>query len=240
LPFDRLRNTSLTTLEIDGTPILRVFNDASHTITRSHSDEDGTVVALIRHGETEANLTGRWQGVTDGPLSSRGRAQAEALASHYDGIAHIYTSHLSRARLTGAALAAASGVELTERPDLHEIDFGEWEDLTAEEARARHREEWDAIYVHHRDLPRGRTGETAGGAGQRIAAAVEEIAAAHPGARVAAVTHGGAIRAYAAAVVGLGFDNRSHLALPGNVEVTHVRMAGVGPVLAAYNMRPGH
>jgi broad specificity phosphatase PhoE len=56
---------------------------------------------------------------------------------------------------------------------------------------------------------------------------------------VAAVTHGGSIRAYAAGVVGLGFDNRSHLALPGNTEVSHFRITGEGTVLAAYNMRPG-
>ncbi|MBU1225656.1 MAG: histidine phosphatase family protein [Actinobacteria bacterium] len=56
---------------------------------------------------------------------------------------------------------------------------------------------------------------------------------------MAVVTHGGAIRAYAADLVGLSFDNRSHLALPGNTEVSHIRVAAHGPVLSSYNMRPG-
>ncbi len=75
--------------------------------------------------------------------------------------------------------------------------------------------------------------------GHRMSRAVEEIAAEHPAGRVAAVSHGGAIRAYAADVIGLSFDNRSHLALAGNTEVTHIRMASHGPVVSAYNMRPG-
>ena len=38
-----------------------------------------TEVILIRHGETEWNLSGRWQGHADSPLINRGVEQAEAL-----------------------------------------------------------------------------------------------------------------------------------------------------------------
>jgi broad specificity phosphatase PhoE len=224
---------------VDGGRIMRVFNDASHSETSAHPDEDGTVVALIRHGETLANLAGRWHGITDGPLSERGMAQAAALAASYDGVSHVYSSHLSRARETAAALATAVGTTVEVRPDLHEIDFGGWEDHTPEEIQTLHPDDWRAVYEDHHDLPRGGTGETAAAAGARMARAVAEIAGAHAGGRVAAVTHGGSIRAYAADVVGLGFDNRSHLALPGNTEVSHFRMTGSGPVLSSYNMRPG-
>jgi len=238
-PIDSLRNTSLTTFEFGDSPCVRVFNDATHTRTATHPDAAGPVVALIRHGETDANLEGRWHGVTDGPLSDHGVEQAAALATRYDGVAHVYTSHLMRAMETGRALAEATGVSRTVRGDLHEIDFGAWEDMTPREIRERFPEEWQAIFVEDRDVPRGGTGETMDGVGRRIGKAVEEIAAAHPGTRVAAVSHGGAIRAYAAGIVGLEFTNRSHLALPGNTEVTHVRVAAHGPVLSAYNLRPG-
>jgi broad specificity phosphatase PhoE len=218
---------------------MRVFNDATHTAADRHPDEEGTVVALIRHGETLANLAGRWHGITDGPLSETGIEQAAALAAAYDGVAHVYSSHLVRARETAAALAGAAGIPVGVRDDLHEIDFGSWEDHTPEEIRTRHPDDWRAVYEDHRDLPRGGTGETAAGAGARMARAIGQIAAAHPGERIAVVTHGGAIRAFAADVVGLGFDNRSHLALPGNTEVGHFRMTENGPVMSSYNTRPG-
>jgi len=238
-PVDRLSNTSMTTFEFGDQRVLRVLNDASHTDTTGHPDETGQVVALVRHGETYGNLDGRWQGITDGALTETGLAQAADLATAYNGLDHVYASDLQRAKDTAAALAAASGTGVTVREDLHELDFGEWEDLTPAQMREQWPDEWAAVYVHDQDLPRGITGETAEAMGLRIARAVEEMAAAHPGARVAAVTHGGAIRAYAADLIGLPFDNRSHLAIAGNTGVSHIRMAGHGPVLSSYNMRPG-
>ena len=238
-PIDSIRNTSLTTFEFGDESCIRVFNDATHTPFVTNPDEDGPVVALIRHGETVANLEGRWHGITDGPLSGHGVEQAAALAARYDGVSHVYTSHLVRAMETGRALAEATGVNRTVRDDLHEIDFGAWEGLTPQEVAERFPDEWQAIFVDGVDLPRGDSGETMDGVGRRIGNAVLEIAAAHPGARVAAVSHGGAIRAYAAGIVGLDFTNRSHLALPGNTELAHVRVAAHGPVLSGYNLRPG-
>ncbi|MBU1225655.1 MAG: histidine phosphatase family protein [Actinobacteria bacterium] len=172
-PIDRLVNTSMTTLEYAGRPILRVFNDASHTEAARHPDETGSLVALVRHGETLANVEGRWQGVTDGALTEEGLAQAARLAAVYDGFGHVYASCLQRARDTAAALAAARGVGVAIRGDLHELDFGKWEDLTPEQVQEQSPEAWAAVYVHHRDLPRGAIGETAAAAGRRIAAAVQ-------------------------------------------------------------------
>jgi probable phosphoglycerate mutase len=239
LPFDRLGNTSLTTFRIGEAVSLETFNDASHTRVARHPNETGLVVALIRHGEAVANVVGRWQGITDGPLSDLGREQAAGLAARYDGLSHVYTSHLSRARETAAALAGASGVGVIVRGDLHEIDFGEWEDRTPEEVRERFPADWKAVHEDHVDIPRGRTGETAAEVALRMAGAVESIAAAHSEGRVAAVGHGGAIRAYAAEVVGLGFADRGRLAIPGNTGVTHIRIPGNGPVLSSHNMRVG-
>ncbi|MCJ7724788.1 MAG: histidine phosphatase family protein, partial [Acidimicrobiia bacterium] len=238
-PIDRVANTSMTTFEYADDAMLRTFNDDSHTEAARHPDETGPTVALVRHGETLANVEGRWQGITDGALTRRGRQQAAQLAAVYDGLDHVYASDLQRAKDTAAALAAASGVGVTVRADLHELHFGEWEDLTTAQMLEGWRDAWEAIYIHHQDLPRGSTGETAAAMGRRIERAVAEIAAAHPDGRVAAVTHGGAIRAYAADLVGLSFDNRSHLAIAGNTEVSHIRIGERGQVLSSYNMRPG-
>ncbi|MCJ7726365.1 MAG: histidine phosphatase family protein, partial [Acidimicrobiia bacterium] len=101
-PIDRVANTSMTTFEYADGAMLRTFNDDSHTEAARHPDETGPIVALVRHGETFANVEGRWQGITDGALTRRGRQQAAQLAAVYDGLDHVYASDLQRAKDTAA------------------------------------------------------------------------------------------------------------------------------------------
>src|SRR4051812_33241312 len=70
-------------------------------------------VVLLRHGRTEWNATGRFQGQMDSPLDGIGRAQAEAAAVAVAPMRPnaIVTSDLSRAADTAAAVAAEAGVE---------------------------------------------------------------------------------------------------------------------------------
>ncbi len=86
-------------------------------------------VALVRHGESEANAASTLQGCRlDAPLSSRGRRQAEALAVRLagDGIDRFFASPLQRARETAVLVEAPHGVGLTVDPDLVEFDWGTW------------------------------------------------------------------------------------------------------------------
>lgn len=85
------------------------------------------VITWIRHGESEWNASGRWQGHTDIPLSEVGREQARALARRlveraYDS---VYSSDLRRA-LETATIATDSAVP-TVTPLLREINFGIFE-----------------------------------------------------------------------------------------------------------------
>jgi broad specificity phosphatase PhoE len=194
------------------------------------------VIALTRHGQSEANLAGRLEGVTDGPLTELGVGQGRGLAGWYDSADHIYSSELQRAVGTAHAYASVAGLGVTVRPDLHEMSFGSWEGLTPEDVRRRHPEEWVAVYEEGRDLARGGDGETFAGARERFAAALEKIAAAHRGGRVVVVTHGGVIRASAANVVGLGHEGRERLAMPANTSVSHLRLRPDGRVLVDFNL----
>jgi broad specificity phosphatase PhoE len=235
--IDRIRNTALTVLEADhrGRRI-RVLNDVGHTATRPHPDETGPVVTLVRHGETEANLAGRWQGRTDGRLTERGLRQGAELAARLDGVGCIYASPLRRARLTAEAFARSIGVPVEEHPGLAEIAFGSWEDLTPDEARLTDPELWHRVYDLGEDLARGRTGESHGAAIVRFAGVVDEVLVAHPEGGIGLFSHGGVIRGYVGALVGLEHVTRRRLSIPGNAAVSRIRAGRDGLSLADYNL----
>jgi broad specificity phosphatase PhoE len=217
---------------------VRVLNDATHTATRPHPDETGPVITLVRHGESEANAAGRWQGRSDGPLTERGLRQGAGLAGRLDGVAHVYASPLRRARLTAEAFAGSTGIPVRQHPGLLEIAFGSWEDLSPDEARMSDPALWHRVYDLGEDLPRGGTGESHGAAISRIEAVIEEMVAAHPEGRVGLFSHGGVIRAYAGRVLGLEHVTRRRLSIPGNAAVSQVRIGADGATVADYNL--GH
>jgi broad specificity phosphatase PhoE len=239
-PVEHGTNTAITVL-VDGSKGWRVraLNDAGHLGSAPVPAGGATVVGLARHGESEANVAGVWHGLTDGPLTPLGMVQGAALSARYDAVDHIYSSHLQRARLTATAFGAGRGLEPAVRPDLHEMAYGRWEGLTSREIQELFPDEWAANYVDGGDLPRGRTGETAAGAAARMLRAVSQIASTHPGGRVLAFSHGGAIRACVGGILGLGAAARDLLESPGNTSVTHLRVGEAGVVVADYNTGAG-
>ena len=153
----------------------------------------GTRILLARHGETEWNRIGRWQGQADPPLNEVGLQQAAELAERLagDGISAIYASDLQRASETARVIGERLGLDVVEDEALREIDVGSWSGLTRPEVEARFPEgfaRWQAGQIGH-------DGETSEQLTERVVAAVERIARAHPGDTVLVVTHGGAIRA---------------------------------------------
>ena len=102
-----------------------------------------TEIIIIRHGETEWNQTGRFQGHSDVPLSETGRAQAEALGRNLalDHVDVIYASDLTRALETAAPLAARFGLTVTPDPLLRELNFGAWEGQSFNDVNAENPEQ---------------------------------------------------------------------------------------------------
>jgi broad specificity phosphatase PhoE len=91
-------------------------------------------VLLVRHGQSEWNLTGRWQGQADPPLTDLGRTQARSAARALGTVDAIWTSDLQRAAETGAIVSAELGVgPVVVDPDLRERDAGEWSGLTRDQ-----------------------------------------------------------------------------------------------------------
>jgi broad specificity phosphatase PhoE len=150
-----------------------------------------TTILLARHGETDWNRDGRWQGWADPPLNELGRQQAATLAEQlrdtpFDA---VYTSDLKRAHQPAVIVAAPHEVPVVPDPALREIDIGSWSGLTKAEIDERFGD----------DRPDGETREQHAA---RIVAAVERIARSHPQERILIVTHGGSIARILAAVGG--------------------------------------
>ena len=155
-------------------------------------------IFLARHGETEWNRVGRWQGRTDIPLSDVGRAQARELGARLRGrgIAAVYTSDLARARETAEIVAAAlgiAGLHVDER--LRERGFGCFEGLTREECADRHPEVWQRYLDDRRLTPPD--AEPQAEVVARVVAAMTAVAQAADGSGpILVVSHGGAIRSF--------------------------------------------
>src|SRR5580698_2711061 len=99
------------------------------------------LVFLARHGETDWNVAGRWQGHTDVPLNANGRAQALSVAEALRGagLSGVVSSDLSRARETAKIVGESLGVEVAYLDaDLRERTFGVFEGLTRDECEQRH------------------------------------------------------------------------------------------------------
>lgn len=163
-----------------------------------------STIFLVRHGETEWNRIGRWQGTTDIPLSDVGRDQARALADRLRGrgITQVHASDLSRARETAEIVAAALGIARLEiDPRLRERGFGCFEGLTREECAARHAEAWARYLADRRDTPID--AEPYEGVVARVVAGLTAVAeSADPKGHTLVVSHGAAIRSFVHTITG--------------------------------------
>lgn len=153
-----------------------------------------TRLILVRHGRTEFNAQNRLQGQMDVPLSAEGVEQARRVAPVISWLRPqaIVCSPLGRAHRTASAIGRASGIEPVDDPRLMEIDVGEWAGLRAEDLY-RDDPRYPAGMVSADDFRRP-GGETGTEAMNRIAGAMESIAAEHAGQRVVVVSHGFALR----------------------------------------------
>ena len=160
---------------------------------------DETRIVLVRHGQTEYNREGRWQGVgSDVPLNESGREEAErvgeALAAAFDGaVAALYTSDLARARQTARIIGARLGLSAVDEPALRELSHGRWEGLTHAEVEVRWPEELAEYHAHPYDVRRG-GGDSYRDLEARLWPGLERLAAEHRGERIVGVSHGGPIR----------------------------------------------
>ncbi|HKE76166.1 MAG TPA: histidine phosphatase family protein [Acidimicrobiales bacterium] len=144
-----------------------------------------TRILLVRHGQSEWNAEGRWQGQADPPLSDLGRRQAHEAARLLGAVDAIFASDLQRAAQTAAIISGDLGVgPVVLDPDLRERDAGEYSGLTRDEIERR----FPGSLAARRRPPGWEDDDSLLA---RALAALGRMAGAVPGGEALAVTHGG-------------------------------------------------
>ncbi|MEW6179668.1 MAG: histidine phosphatase family protein [Chloroflexota bacterium] len=175
-----------------------------------------TEIWLVRHGQTDWNVDGRYQGQADMPLNEIGEMQARDLAKKIKEIDFdaIYSSDLRRALATAQILAGDREVKVD--PRLREIHQGVWEGQLFSDIRRQYAD----FFENRKQNPlesRPPGGETLQEVAERVKACVDEITNRHPGKRVLIVSHGLVIATLVAAAKGFPLSQAFEL-IPGNAE----------------------
>jgi probable phosphoglycerate mutase len=156
-----------------------------------------TRIIAVRHGETDWNVATRIQGQLDIALNEKGRWQARRVAQALaeETLDAVYSSDLARAYATAQAIAAAQSALSTPvqtHTGLRERGFGKFEGHTYAAIEEQWPEESRRWRIREPDFaPQG--GETPVQVMARVGAAVNDIAARHPGEHIAVVAHGGVL-----------------------------------------------
>ena len=183
---------------------------------------DAIEITLVRHAESESNVTGHWQGQGDSPLSDDGRGQARALArrlagAHFD---RVICSDLSRTCDTAAAL----GLPMEKSTAWREVDVGRWEGLTRAEVAERFPEEVKQLMAGALDVRIGGA-ESWLDLYERADAALEELRSKmSPGERALVITHGGVIHGLLSGLLGLREMRPRPIGRVSNTGVSTVRL----------------
>jgi broad specificity phosphatase PhoE len=170
-------------------------------------------LVIVRHGVTDWNREGRWQGRLDPPLSDVGRREASLVAARIAADpnlrpARVLSSTLARATETAAAIAEAVGVTVEPEPRLVEIGAGEWEGRTHDELAAMDGERYRAWRTTPGYAPPG--GEPIADATDRVRTLLDELRAS-PAWPVLLVSHGGTLRILARLMLAVGAERAENV-----------------------------
>jgi glucosyl-3-phosphoglycerate phosphatase len=168
-------------------------------------------IVVVRHGVTDWNREGRFQGHLDPPLSDVGRREASMVGARIAADEElrptsVVSSSLARAAETAAAIGEMSAAPVKLDPRLIEIGQGEWEGRTHAELEVSDGERYRA-WREGAGIRQPPGGEPISAATARVATLLDELLADPPG-TTCLVSHGGTLRIFARLVLELA-DDRS-------------------------------
>ncbi|WRS27506.1 histidine phosphatase family protein [Oscillospiraceae bacterium MB08-C2-2] len=203
-----------------------------------------TKLYLIRHAQAQGNLENRFQGLTDRDLTPLGHQQIGRLAERFRDVPlnAVYTSPLKRTQGTAAGVVRYNGLTPAVEPGIIEINGGIFEDMLIDDLCTK--EPYMSFFRLYRENP----GEFQGADGgesfyqvhDRMAQAVDAIAAAHPNQEVAVVSHGCAIRCYLTYAAGLEVPDYLQIPPLDNTAVSCVIYQDDGTISVEYMNDSSH
>ena len=181
---------------------------------------------LVRHGQTDWNVNGRYMGWTDEGLNAEGLRQAGMLAQRLERwpISAVYSSPLKRAFRTAEMAAGPHSLPVQSVEDLGEMRIGAWEGMFAGDIAARYPELWKTWRTSPGDF-RMPGGESLGEVRERAVRAFNRMTDSSEGKMVLAVTHDVVVRLLAAHCLGVSEDIYRRLEV-GNASMTVIERDG--------------
>ncbi|MBI3734800.1 MAG: histidine phosphatase family protein [Chloroflexi bacterium] len=207
--------------------------------------EGACEIYLVRHADATPDASSpAAANFDDQPLNARGLEQAQALARAlgHEGFTALYTSPLRRCLETIMPLSDEANLSISIEPDVREIRFDrQAPDLDRGQAQGRN---GAGDLFHDGGMAVGafamRKGTFDGLPGAepraqfraRVRDAIDQLAADHPGERIAVCTHGGVVNVYVAVVLGL---ERDFFVPVANTAISVVRVRGTERIIVALN-----
>ncbi len=170
------------------------------------------LVILVRHGQTDDNVSGRISGQGPAPLNARGQEQARLAAEVLEPleVTHLFSSPVARARQTADILAERLQLDLEEIADLREVEYGDWEGKRFTEIRSDpvahnvFHDPFNAVFPN---------GEGLVAVQQRGVQAIESLCRTQPQGVLVLVSHGDVIRTTLAHYLRMSFNDYRRITL---------------------------
>ena len=181
-----------------------------------------TKLLIIRHGQSQANLDGRFVGHVDSPLSDLGKQQAEVTADYIVSAHHVdavYASDLERAFYTGKTVADRLGLPITADPGMREIFAGDWETVKFDTLSTEYGEPYQ-LWLRDIGLAQCPNGESTADLQRRIVSTLTRIAQENDGKTVVVATHATPIRVFMHHCSGLPLSEMKNIPWVSNASVT--------------------
>lgn len=167
-------------------------------------------IVIVRHGETDYNLTNTIQGQTDVPLNATGLLQARLTAKRLEKeeFSFVYSSDLSRAVVTAETIAPGKEILCDSR--LREWHLGDWQGKTLKEIESIYPGGFRA-FLNNGEKVKVPNGESGYDIKMRVKMFLLDLQAKHKEGKILIVSHGGAIRRLFHILMG---ENNSFAELP--------------------------
>ncbi len=182
------------------------------------------MLIVVRHGQSVANLEGKYAGHYNTPLTDAGKLQAEKSAEYVAEkykIDAVFSSDLDRAYETAKALGDKVGIEVVKSAEIKEIFCGTWENMKVTDVAAEYEEDYK-VWVNDFCNCRPTNGESVKEHYERIVRAFEKLAKEYAGKTAYVATHGTPIRVLMAETCGAGLEKIAEVPWASNASLTFI------------------